>query len=401
MKQLILATIIITIILLSNCKKESSSPDNKVQDIVGYVQKGPFINGSSVTVYDLQSDIAPNGKSYNSVITDKTGSFSFSKISLSSNYVSIRADGFYYNEISGQQSVAQITLYALSDISNKDNVNVNILTHLEKTRVEYLMKKGNTFNDSKVQAQKEVLALFGINKSDIKPSENLNIAESGDDNGVLLAVTSILQGSLSESKLTELLTNISEDIKEDGVLNDSTIGTMLVNQASLLDTSTIRSNLINRYKEIGSQSSIPYFGKYIVHLKDSSGFESTVKVSFPKQGSFGANLLNMVDNSTISSNVSYSITAIQPKDFLCAVRLKITKVEGEGTWSIDNAKSIKWPYWVSEDLYYSEFTPWDSDITVELPIVFANSGSCKFQIDIIDGRNKEVYQSIIKKFTWK
>ena len=230
------------IVFLTNCQKDDSSFQSKVQNIIGYAQKGPFINGSSVTIYDLQSDLSATGKSYNSQIIDNKGTFQLSNISLSSNYVGLRADGFYYNEISGQQSTSQITLYALSDITGKSDINVNILTHLEKSRVEYLMKNGKSFADSKIQAQKEILTIFNIDKSDIKTSENLNISESGDDNGILLAISSILQGYRSESEMTELLSNISNDIKEDGILNSETLGSALINHAIILDTVSIKNN---------------------------------------------------------------------------------------------------------------------------------------------------------------
>ena len=144
---------------LTNCQKDSSSTST-VQDITGYVQKGPFINGSSVTVYDLQSDLTASGKSFNTQITDNKGTFGLNNISISSNNIGLRADGFYFNEVSGEQSAAQITLNALADISGKSDINVNVMTHLEKPRVEYLMKNGKSFADAKIQAQKEILSIF-------------------------------------------------------------------------------------------------------------------------------------------------------------------------------------------------------------------------------------------------
>ncbi len=71
-----------------------------------------------------------------------------------------------------------ITLNALVDISGKSDIDVNVLTHLEKPRVEYLMKSGMPFTDAKNQAQKEILNIFEITKNDMKASENLNIAEN-------------------------------------------------------------------------------------------------------------------------------------------------------------------------------------------------------------------------------
>ena len=114
-----LSTIIFVILVtaLTNCTKESDTSQTTIQNVLGYAQKGPFINGSSVTAYDLKSDLSPTGKSFNMQITDNKGSFQLNNVSLSSNYVSLRADGFYFNEVLGQQSVAQITLYTLSDIS--------------------------------------------------------------------------------------------------------------------------------------------------------------------------------------------------------------------------------------------------------------------------------------------
>jgi uncharacterized lipoprotein YajG len=61
--------IILMIVSLANCKKDSTT-QSKIQNIIGYAQKGPFINGSSVTVYDLQSDLSPTGKSFNSQISN-------------------------------------------------------------------------------------------------------------------------------------------------------------------------------------------------------------------------------------------------------------------------------------------------------------------------------------------
>ena len=213
-----------TLAILTSCQKDENSGTKKIQSLIGYAQKGPMINGSSVTVFDLRSDLSPSGKSYSSQITDNKGTFQLDNISLSSDYVSLRADGFYFNEISGEQSASQITLYALSDISGNSDININILTHLEKPRIEYLMNKGKSFAESKTQAQKEILGIFNIVMSNIRTSENLNLSESGDDNGILLAISSILQGYRSESELTELLSNISNDIKEDGTMDSEALG---------------------------------------------------------------------------------------------------------------------------------------------------------------------------------
>lgn len=301
--------------------------------IKGYAQKGPFINGSSITVFDLQANLSPSGKSFSEQITDNKGTFELNNIELSSNFVSIRADGYYFNEVSGKQSTSQITLYALSDISYQNSLNINILTHLEKARVEYLMKSGKTFLVSKAQAQKEILAIFNIESSTIKVSESLNINEQGDANGILLAVSSLIQGFRSESEMTELLSNISTDIKTDGILNNSAIGSALINQAIALDTSAIRANLIKRYTEIGAPANIPYFGKFIKNFIDKTPFEITQPpISYPEIGLYGDNILSLTKTNYISNpNQGVSFNAGVARGV--ALKIKITSLGADTTYT--------------------------------------------------------------------
>lgn len=50
----------------------------------------------------------------------------------------------------------------------------------------------------------------------------------GDDNAILLAVSLILQGYPYTSNLSELLAKISTDIREDGVLKNPALGSILI-----------------------------------------------------------------------------------------------------------------------------------------------------------------------------
>lgn len=309
----------------------ASPPPITTHDIVGYAQKGPFINGSAVTIYDLKSDLSATGKSFNAQITDNKGTFELNNVSLSSDYIGLRADGFYFNEISGKQSDAQITLYALSDITGKSDINVNILTHLEKSRVEYLIKNGKSFAESKMQAQKEILAIFNIEKSDIQSAENLNISKSGDDNAILLAISAILQGYRSESEMTELLSNISNDIKEDGILNSETLGSALINHAIILDAGSIKSNLTRRYGEIGITVNIPDFEKYITGFISKTRFVVTKSlISYPETGLNGANLLSL-SKTTYPSGMGTSLSLAAQLAKGSALKIKITSMSADTT----------------------------------------------------------------------
>jgi len=108
-------------------------------NISGYAQKGPFLNGSSVILSELNESLTQTGSTFTSQIIDNTGAFEITGISLASNYAALRVDGYYFNEVCGEQSNSQITLNAISVISDERNININVLTHLEKARVEYLM----------------------------------------------------------------------------------------------------------------------------------------------------------------------------------------------------------------------------------------------------------------------
>jgi uncharacterized protein (TIGR02145 family) len=233
------------------------------EQITGFVQKGPFINGTSISMYELNSSMEQTGRAFNTQIHNNQGSFEVNNVELSSPYVELSANGYYYNEINGQVTQSTINLLALSDISDKSTINVNILTHLEKRRVEYLIAQGNSFSEAKKIAQAEVLAIFGIEKSNIASSESLDISIENEDNAILIAISVILQGNRTPGQLTELLANITTNIRDSGILNNHDVHLELRNSAVILDLADIRINLENRYQELDIQASIPEFESYV------------------------------------------------------------------------------------------------------------------------------------------
>jgi hypothetical protein len=263
-----IACSILLISLFLGCKKVDNSNENtpitpiKKDKISGLVQKGPYINGTQIVMYVLDDKLAQTGKVFNTQITDNKGSFELNNVELSSKYVELSANGYYFNESSNAITTSQLQLYALTDVTDASTINVNILTHLEKRRVEYLIKAGKTFNEAKTTAQKEILAIFGFTKDNMKPSESLDISASGDDNAILLAISLILQGGLSVGELSELLATISADIESDGVLSDQ-LKLNLRSSAIALNLDQINSYLLGRFQTIGVTSSIPDFSKFV------------------------------------------------------------------------------------------------------------------------------------------
>ncbi len=328
MKTLNLFTILLLILFSFSCQK-NDIPDEenlpKIFTINGYVQKGPYLNGTSIDISELKDDLVQTGKKFSAQIVDNKGTFEIKNIELTSQFVELKAHGFYFDEVRNENSATQLTLFALSDLKDKSNFNVNILTSLEKSRVDYLVGKGNSFTDAKKQAQKEILAIFEIDRNQMANSELLDISKPGDDNAVLLAISVIMQGYLSVSDLSELLANMSTDIREDGLLNSGALGTILINNAKAIKLQKIRMNLEAQYQHLGLQPVIPEFEKYVNQFIDNTKFEFTAYIKYPETGNNGANIL---DKNRIEYNLgTYSMKAILPE----GSNLKV-KIIGEHHW---------------------------------------------------------------------
>ncbi len=214
----------------------------KNKSISGLSQKGPFVTGSTVKLYELDGKtFAQTGKSFSGKITSDDGKFSVSSVSLASQYALLEATGYFRNEVTGEKSRGTITLNALTDLSDRKNVNINLLTHLEYERVLHLIESGINFTAAKKQAEAEILNAFGIN-GEFANSEDLDIFGKGDDNAALLAFSVLMLGGsvneygdykeLSEAELTERLTKFATDIAKDGSWDDEKTKAAIADRAA-------------------------------------------------------------------------------------------------------------------------------------------------------------------------
>ena len=302
-----------SLILIISCQEDddvtTQNPPNgedtltiKKVNVNGFIQKGPFINGTAVTISELDDSLVATGKNFNTQIADNKGSFEIRNIELTSDYVQLTANGFYFDEIKGEKSAAQLTLFALANISNASSINVNILSHLEKDRAHFLIRQGKSFAEAKKQAQQEILAIFNIAKENIGNSETLDISQEGDDNAILLAISTILQGHNTVAELSELLANINTDIKEDGELNSNSSREKLVSNAKSLDLAAIREHIEKRYDELGVTSTIPNFEKYID--SDGDGILNGDEDDTPDEFTFDPQIDVAISQSVISNEIT-------------------------------------------------------------------------------------------------
>lgn len=256
----------------SPVEEEVSSDTETDYTINGYIQKGPFIIGSTVTLYALDANLNQTGKSYSTSTTDNLGSFQLVGKFKKNSYVEIVAAGYYYDEIAGELSDSTLTLRTLGRISSNDSININILTSLETERLRYLLQGGATFAAAKTEAKSNVLDVFGITDEILADFQKMDITNSGTENAVLLAVSSTLlqvahsNASSSNNRVAELsasISNIITDIKSDGVL-DSTVYQSRISAAKRgIDTGVIRQHLEARYAELGMTITIPDLDAYV------------------------------------------------------------------------------------------------------------------------------------------
>jgi len=347
---LIACILILIVCTFSSCKDESGPGVITKEKLSGYIQKGPFLNGTSVSVSELNKDFSQTGKQFSAQINNNEGIFELTNVQLTSPFVELKAEGYYFNEVSGETSKSQLTLYALADVTNISTLNVNILSTLEEGRVKNLVAGGLSFADAKKKAMEEVLAIFSLTKSDIQSSEMLDINKSGDDNGILLAISAILQGYRSDAELSELLANINADISTDGKLDSEALGTVLISHAKFLNVTGIRKNLVDRYTEIGATMQIPEFEKYINQFIENSTYKAVSLISYPETVEGLLNVLNE-KNSTFSPDlaVGYQFSVITPKG--TSLKIKLEYLEGgnpfflnSGSWAYQWGTVINWKY---------------------------------------------------------
>jgi uncharacterized repeat protein (TIGR02543 family) len=218
-------------------------------DISGAVSKGAFLTGSTLTFYELNNSLSQTGKSYNTDITDNFGTYSLSVEELTEDYARVVGEGFYWNEVTNTNTEEKLSLNAISEV--KEGININVLTHLEYQRVIELVKnQGKSFTDAKKQALTETLSSLGIETTaDYGTSEQFNFKEGDEKSKILVVVSAIIQAERSSAEVTELITTIANDLKDNGNIDNTEVKSDVAVGIESLDLNVIASNIYDRYKE--------------------------------------------------------------------------------------------------------------------------------------------------------
>lgn len=355
----------VIIVVFFSCKKDkaitsdgSTLPGTKT--IYGKAQKGPYKNGSPLVIYELNNSLGQTGKSFSSTINDDAGNFSLNNISLNSNYILITATGYYYSEHFNKISEGQLYLEALADVSNISSVNINILTHIIKPRIEQLTAAGLDFNTARYQAQNELKTIMGASSNMFSNFETLDLS----NNSFLFAMSLLFQRNNSmgyqagynyTSELSTLLSNFRNDFANNGAIDNPNIIDTLIYNVNRIDLIDCKIDMQNYYAGLGLTFSTNGFEqfiygfqkKYTVNLSSSITFPDSAFVMIDAPGaqppySSRENILK-VNNKFYLNGIGgnqFAVSAIVPYDSTLVV--KFTSFNSSSPFTINGGSSFGW-----------------------------------------------------------
>ena len=300
--------------------------------IVGVAEKGPFRYGASVKLTELDSvqRLAESRLTHTACITGVDGSYRFDAVDLRSPYLRVEASGAFRSELTGGMSAKMVTLKAIVDVTDRDTVNVNMLTHMEAPRVQKLVEdSGNNkpIRSVKAQSLREILSSFDINlggssstggnggnngwgggwnfggqqqqqtTTDGRFAEDVNLFDGDEYSAALLAISIMMQRNGSGNEMLQYANGIAERIKGNGNWDDNGAKADLADWLLVLDTSGtyefVRQNVAS-----WNLGPVPDFEK---HLRN---FWTKVH-QFESCGTMNAGTVKHINNSQSKFFVSY------------------------------------------------------------------------------------------------
>ena len=306
--------------LLISCQSDDLPDVIQTVTIKGKAEKGPFVAGSDVNIADLDSRLKPTGRVYNSTITDDQGNFEVEEVGLSSDLVEIRINGFYYHELNGGISLNEITLKSLAMVEEGSVSNVNLLTHIEDTRIRNLMSEGLSFFEAKKQSYIEFRNIFGQSEDVEGSTSEINLFSNSTQSAFLFAVSSIIVGLNSESSneihaaWLSLLLELEADFGDNGLIDNTELQQKLYYSAQIIvqRAGEIRSALESTFDITGGGFAIPNFESIIEDFIKASPIDQQEGPLFPESLPEGINVLAMPNGTIMSTGDSHVIAIDLP-----------------------------------------------------------------------------------------
>lgn len=365
----------------------------KLIEVEGKVEKGPFTQGSTVTMQELDANLALTGNSFQTDIRSNEGDFKFeTSLEFQSQFAQIACDGYFFNEIEGDLSNSQIRLEAIVSTEDENGFNVNILTHLVKDRMIKLIKEDNySYKNASLKASEELLGNFGLQRYKDLEFRNISITSENDNSGVLITISSILLYNRSEAEFTEYIASLKTSFTENGIFSD-TVKEALRETSLSLDTENIRKNIITRYAELGKEITVPNLNYFIDWDGDGIAGNSLGNINENSILEFEKDTLTVgkeggILQININSNVPYKLSensrveVITEQSFLDEPNIESEINNGVLILTIDPASS---PFLKSKDV---QICTYDESLYAKLTIIqegdFSNEKSVNYLMDII------------------
>lgn len=267
-------------LMVFSCSEDNESQIFQPQtySVSGKVEKGPFVSGSPITVQPMNAKLQTLGKMYSSIIQDDAGSFLFASELFETPYAELTANGYFFNEVTGDLSRGTLNLRGLVDLSDATTVNVNILTHLKYQRILNLVEEGENFTKANKQAQKELFTVFGLQKYADTDAARFSITGGDEGAGALIAISSLLIVDRSEAELTEYLAKLCREFGQSGTFTDETKRQINSDKEKLyIRLSSIKNNIINRYKKLGASVEVKDLALFLDWDNDGEVGNETLK----------------------------------------------------------------------------------------------------------------------------
>jgi hypothetical protein len=220
----------------------------------GVAQKGPLATGSAVTMRELGLNLAVTGPTHTATTDSDLGTFN-PGTTFATPYVGVSATGFYRDEITDAPSDGPITLQSYADLGVDTTLNANLLTTLAYGRIERLVNlRGLAFADARAQAEREVLAAFGIAVTPaVAHFGALDIADAGaagtatDGDRMLAALSAVFVQGRSSADVAALIAAVQADVAANGAITDPATRASIAASAQALDLDRAAANLSRLY----------------------------------------------------------------------------------------------------------------------------------------------------------
>jgi hypothetical protein len=313
--------------ILFSCKKDNGTADQPNNySITGVAQKGPFPQGSKVTVYELNNKLEQTGKVFITETSDDFGAFSLKDMLLTSSIIQVEVEGNPYNEaLPGGQGVSfisgdDVAISNIVDLKKGTTVNINLLSDLSRQRMKYLIQNGTGFDNARAQAEREVMKIFGLDSFYTAGSEKMDITQQGDASGSLLAMSAIFLTARDQQWnmiLQTYIAKVRSDLETDGVLSDTALSNSIKIALIDIQSESIRTKLSTYYKK-----DIPSFAKYVNIAKTKLGVTnySVNDVTFPAES---GNILAMTGDTISLTDTTGMLKIKFPSDAYKKIRVSI------------------------------------------------------------------------------